>query len=466
MRRDAEGTQMSEQDTATPAGAKAAGAAGGQGPIVLTLMVRDEVDIIAAMIEHHLDQGIDHIIATDNASVDGTREVLAEYAEQGVLTLLDDPRHEKQQARVVTAMARRAVSELGASWVVNADADEFWTPVDRSRTLAEVIRALPAEIESLRVPVVNVLGAPAADGPVLSSLAWRDERDEAALAAVGLHAQPTADMLVRGRPGLEIAQGNHFSNLPVTEEAPEGLGIEVLHVPFRSWARYERRVRNTGEAYERSPHLTPSPRHHGMRDWRWLQAGVLASFYVARFPEAGDAAPEGFRPEPWLAEHLRGLVERARAPKLLEPLLAPIEPLEDEARQRELHAAVAPVAIEGERRFVDAENWRAAHDLAVAQRDELSGLHARETDRAMAAERRVAELEVRLEPLEANLEQLQAFVGRVMADRSVRAGLAVSGAAGSLLRLVRPPAEEVSTQERLTRSKDRPSRFEPDDGDE
>ena len=64
----------------------------------MTLMVRDEVDLVAAMIEHHLAQGVDLIIATDNGSVDGTREVLADYAALGAVELHDDPHHRKQQA--------------------------------------------------------------------------------------------------------------------------------------------------------------------------------------------------------------------------------------------------------------------------------------------------------------------------------------------------------------------------------
>src|SRR5206468_4992274 len=63
----------------------------GRMRLVVTLMVRDEVDIIAAMIEHHLAQGADLIIATDNGSVDGTTDVLQRYADQGVLELHHDP---------------------------------------------------------------------------------------------------------------------------------------------------------------------------------------------------------------------------------------------------------------------------------------------------------------------------------------------------------------------------------------
>ena len=90
---------------------------------VITLMVRDEADIIAAFVEHHVDQGADLIIVTDNGSVDGTAEILQRYADLGVLELHHDPVFRKQQGVVVTGMARRAFTDHHADWVINADAD-------------------------------------------------------------------------------------------------------------------------------------------------------------------------------------------------------------------------------------------------------------------------------------------------------------------------------------------------------
>ena len=121
--------------------------------LVVTVMVRDEVDIIAAMVEHHLAQGADLIIATDNGSVDGTAEVLQRYADLGVLELHHDPVFRKQQHAVVTGMARRACTEHGADWVINADADEFWVPCDRRLTLRSALEAIPLSLAAFTVPV-------------------------------------------------------------------------------------------------------------------------------------------------------------------------------------------------------------------------------------------------------------------------------------------------------------------------
>jgi glycosyltransferase involved in cell wall biosynthesis len=127
--------------------------------IVMTMMVRDEADIIAAVVEHSLAQGIDHLIVTDNASVDGTREILEEYEAKGVLTLLHDPEHKKQQAQVVTRMARAAAAEHGADWIINGDADEFVFARDRSLTVRQALEHYALELTTFRVPVVNMVGS-------------------------------------------------------------------------------------------------------------------------------------------------------------------------------------------------------------------------------------------------------------------------------------------------------------------
>ena len=47
--------------------------------IIMTLLVRDEEDVLRQNIDFHLSQGVDFIIATDNLSVDSTKDILKEY---------------------------------------------------------------------------------------------------------------------------------------------------------------------------------------------------------------------------------------------------------------------------------------------------------------------------------------------------------------------------------------------------
>ena len=96
--------------------------------LVMTLLVRDEADIVDAQIAFHLDAGVDFVVATDNRSQDGTTDVLERYAREGYLHLVREAGEDLRQSEWVTRMARLAATDFGADWVLNTDADEFWFP--------------------------------------------------------------------------------------------------------------------------------------------------------------------------------------------------------------------------------------------------------------------------------------------------------------------------------------------------
>ena len=214
--------------------------------LVVTVMVRDEIDIVAAMVEHHLAQGADLIIATDNGSVDGTAEVLQRYADLGVLELHHDPVLRKQQHAVVTGMARRACTEHQADWVINADADEFWVAQNPRLTLREAFARIDPGLGSFVVPVHDMIGAPAAEGTGLQRLVYRDDRPVERMREVGVHAHATPDSVHVADPEVVVSQGNHFVNIPSKGRPDPEWAIEVLHFPWRSWAQFSGKVERAG----------------------------------------------------------------------------------------------------------------------------------------------------------------------------------------------------------------------------
>lgn len=323
--------------------------------VVMTLMVRDEIDILAPWLEYHLMQGLDRIIVTDNASVDGTYELLRTYADRGLIDLRTHPVHDKKQFAVVTQMARDAFLQYGADWVLNSDADEFWV-VRGGETVARAVRRLPADGEAFPVPVTNMTGPPLLEGSSLRDHIWRDERSLSELHTVGLHSQPTHNLIHPGSPDVRVAQGNHFTSQPHANELPEGSGIEVLHFPLRTWAQYKARVIATGEAYSQSPELHPSPRHHTMRDYRWWQAGILEPFFVARHPDLhSDSSPVGFTKDTRVRDQLLKLEHRDGGAEILTDGLrrATPYPAEREENLRGQFAALGALIVDLEDQRVD-----------------------------------------------------------------------------------------------------------------
>lgn len=372
----------------------------------MTLMVRDEADVVAPMVEHHLAQGVDLIIATDNGSVDGTREILAEYAAAGVLELHDDPRHAKQQAEVVTGMARRAFTEHGADWVINADADEFWVPVDRTLRLREALERTPKDLGSFSVPVVNLTGTPARRGTGVRRLTWRDERPgEGLMEAAGLHAQPTGDAVHVGSADVVVAQGNHFVNIESHGSPDPAVALEVLHLPWRSLDQHAAKVEMSGRAYDANPDLRPSPNHHGMRDYRRLLAGYVEEFYLYRHPVDPVAEP-GFVHDDLLVTELERLADAAVRPDLLAAALD--DRLDDPYTPAEV-AASAAVA----RTIIPME----AVQLAVAEQARADRLQARKEAKA-AAKQAARDLRA----VERQRDQARAELQQVLSSKAFRVG--------------------------------------------
>ena len=94
--------------------------------LVMSILCRNEIDIIEANIKTHATLGVDAFVVMDNGSADGTREKLEELSQQYDLHVIDQPSQTYQQAKWMKELAVYARDVLNARWVISNDADEFW----------------------------------------------------------------------------------------------------------------------------------------------------------------------------------------------------------------------------------------------------------------------------------------------------------------------------------------------------
>ena len=120
--------------------------------LAMSLLVRDEAGLIAQNIAFHSRMGVDCFVVTDNGSVDGTREIVERLQSDFEIRVIDEPELTMRQDAWVNRMAEIAANELGADWIVNSDADEFWLPAEG--TLKTVI---PNEASVLLCRRANML---------------------------------------------------------------------------------------------------------------------------------------------------------------------------------------------------------------------------------------------------------------------------------------------------------------------
>lgn len=243
--------------------------------LVLTLLVRDEEDILRANLEYHLSQGVDFVLVTDNGSVDRTVGILEEYERLGVVRLLHESSDDYLQARWVTRMARLACIEHEADWIINSDADEFWW--SDSGTLKSVLEAVPDSDDLVVVPRSNFVPRPPDEGDLFQRMVIRETHS---CNALGFPLPPK--VCHRAYPDVEVAQGNHSISRGRELRVADEQGLLVFHFPLRTYRQFERKIRSGGAAYERNRELPYEVGITWRNLYRELLAGRLQSYYESQ----------------------------------------------------------------------------------------------------------------------------------------------------------------------------------------
>ncbi|MEM6299542.1 MAG: glycosyltransferase family 2 protein [Bacteroidota bacterium] len=218
----------------------------------MTLLVRDEEDILRANIDFHLSQGVDFIIATDNLSVDGTADILKEYEAKGKLHYIYEPSDDYSQYAWVTRMARMAYTKYGAKWVINNDADEFWWP--REGNLKTTLAKTPETINVIVVHRKDFVFLTEIDEskPFYEQMIYKDffSKD-----IRGDFLPPK--VAHRGSDKVNVAQGNHTVMGIPNQQVVDNNVIEILHFPLRSYKQFINKIQKGGAAYARNAELPP-----------------------------------------------------------------------------------------------------------------------------------------------------------------------------------------------------------------
>ena len=287
--------------------------------LVMTLLARDEADVVGAIVDFHLNAGVDFVVATDNRSQDGTTDILESYARLGQLHLIREEGEYLQQAEWVTRMARLAATDFGADWVIHSDADEFWWP--RGESLKEVLASIPARYGVVRALLRHFVPRPDGDSSFAERMTVRTSTAAPINDPRSLY-RPNLKVIHRADPNVTVSIGTQrlidSPLVPLRGWYP----IEFFHFPVRSVEQCERKY-----SYQQvAAGQAPSPYYERVR--AFLQEGRVRDLYEELVVD-DDALERGLAdgslvPDTRLRDALRTLREG-------EPLTFPRPTVVDEA---------------------------------------------------------------------------------------------------------------------------------------
>jgi len=228
--------------------------------LVMTLLVKNEEDMLEKNLQFHKAMGVDGFIITDNNSTDRTPEIIQQYQEKGwIWESIKEPGTNYQQKKWVDRMIWIAKRKYHADWVINADADEFWYPASGN---------LKNFISKTRANVINV--KPRSVYPEDDKPFWQWNRTvkpvpnyaEYDLSNYPIFERQYKKVLHRTTGYIQISMGNHkvvmFPKKSVESD------IYIYHYNIRGRKQFLSKMINGGKQLEQDPN-----KNRG-RHWRYF----------------------------------------------------------------------------------------------------------------------------------------------------------------------------------------------------
>lgn len=250
--------------------------------LVMTLLVKNEADIIENNIRFHAAQGVDAFLVMDNNSDDKTPEILARLAKEFDVTVIHNPSMEYQQAQWMTSLANTARKNLKADLVISNDADEFWSCRDGSSLKSK----LSLKDSVVTVGRYNYILNQGADGlndyvfcknRIINPITYQVDNYQTQKNIILPLQKISPKVIVNPRGLRTIKGGNHRAKSFYFWRDRFCPDIIVDHYPIRSFQQFDANIQNRKRIMDKYPEKKMSPHYR-----RWLAslaAGELRQEY-------------------------------------------------------------------------------------------------------------------------------------------------------------------------------------------